>query len=363
MKALTSKERIRRIINREPVDRVGITEDFWDGTLKRWISDGFMKKGEDPVDHFNHDIVQAGWPNLLADPEKADEVIQETEEWKVVRNSNGAHLKWWKNKDGTPEHIYFEVNNRDAWEERIRSQLLDPDLLRKRIDVEKYRQTLIEAREKEKYFFLNGINVFEAMLPMSGHEHTLLGMAMDPDWIRDMAEVYSDLIIKCQDILIEEGGKPDGVWFYEDMGYKGTPFMSRDMYRDLLWPAHKKTFDYAHSRGCQVMVHSCGMVEDLVPDLIDAGMDCLQAIEVKAGMDLVRLKKKYGRRIALCGGLDARVLESNGRRKIKEEIDKNLPEAMENSGYILHTDHSVSPLVEYESYRCFMEYGLEKGRY
>lgn len=363
METLTSRERIRRIINREPADQVGIAEDFWDGTLERWNSYGFIKEGEDPVDHFDHDIVQRGWPNLMASPETANDVIEETKVWKVVRNSNGAHLKWWKNKDGTPEHIYFEVSDRKRWEERIRPQLLNPKLLRKRINVEDYRRSLIEAHKKEKYFFLNGINVFEAMLPMSGHEHTLLGMAMDPEWIRDMADVYSDLIIKCQNILIEEGGKPDGIWFYEDLGYKGTPFMSRDMYKDLLWPAHKKTFDYAHSKGLQVMVHSCGLVEDFIPDLIDAGMDCLQALEVKAGMDLVKLKKMYGHRIAFCGGMDARTLESNDKERIKAEIDKNLPAAMGNSGYILHTDHSVSPLVEYESYRYFMEYGLKKGKY
>jgi len=363
METLTSRERIRCIINREPVDRVGIAEDFWDGTLKSWTDNGSIKEGEDPVDHFNHDIVQGGWPNLMANPTTADEIIEETKEWKIVRNSNGAHLKWWKDKDGTPEHIYFEVKDRSMWENRIRPQLLDKDLLRKRINVDRYKKSLIEAHKKEKYFFLNGINVFEAMLPMSGHEHTLLGMAMDPEWIQDMATVYSNLIIKCQNILIEEGGKPDGIWFYEDLGYKGTPFMSKDMYKNLLWPAHKKTFDFAHSKGLQVMVHSCGLVESFIPYLIDAGMDCLQAIEVKAGMDLVKLKKMYGHKIAFCGGMDARTLESNDKEKIKKEMDKNLPAAMKNSGYILHTDHSVSPLVEYESYRYFMEYGLEKGKY
>jgi uroporphyrinogen decarboxylase len=110
-------------------------------------------------------------------------------------------------------------------------------------------------------------------------------------------------------------------------------------------------------------VHSCGFVEPLVPGLIEAGMDCLQAMEVKAGMDLVRLKARYGDRIAFCGGLDIRALETNDTAAIEAELAKKLPAAMAGSGYILHTDHSVSPRVGYETYRYFLERGREMGTY
>jgi len=188
-------------------------------------------------------------------------------------------------------------------------------------------------------------------------------MALDPDWVRDMCNVYADLTINLFEILFAEEGAPDGVYFFEDMGFKQKPFMSPAMYKDIVWPAHKKTFDYAHSKGVSVLVHSCGYVEPLVPGLIEAGMDCLQAMEVKAGMDLVELKRKYGDRIAFCGGLDIRTLVANDRDAIEAELQKKLPVAMQGSGYILHSDHSIPDQVEYETYKFFLERGLEMGTY
>ena len=100
-----------------------------------------------------------------------------------------------------------------------------------------------------------------------------------------MVDVYVSLTINHCEVLFAEEGKPDGMFFYEDMGFKNKPFMSPAMYEELIMPGHKRLFDFAHSLGCKVIVHSCGYVEPLLPGLINAGMDCLQAMEVKAGMD------------------------------------------------------------------------------
>ena len=139
--------------------------------------------------------------------------------------------------------------------------------------------------------------------------------------------------------------------------------MSPDAYREIMLPGHKLLFDFAHARGLKVIVHSCGYVEPLVPGLIEAGMDCLQVIEVKAGMDLLKLKKDFGDRIAFCGGMDIRTLETNDRSVVQAELDAKLPGAMAGSGYILHTDHSVSSRVEYETYKFFVDRAMAMGAY
>ena len=363
MEPMTSVERIDNILRRQPVDRVGLGESYWGETIQRWRDEGHLQESESPDAHFGYDSRQGGWPNCSADPEYEAQIIEETDEWRLERNANGAHLKWWKHKAGTPEHVYFEVQDRAGWEEQIRPRLVDDDLLRKRIDVDAYRDGLKGANEDEKFFFLNGVNVFECMHPVCGHEHMLVGMALDPDWVRDMCDVFSDLVIRCFEILIAEGGTPDGAFFYEDMGFKGKPFMSPQMYQEIVWPAHKKTFDFLHSYDLPVVVHSCGFVEALVPGLIDAGMDCLQAMEVKAGMDLVKLKQAYGDRIAFFGGMDIRALETNDLTRVERELQAKLPTAMEGSGYILHSDHSIPHSVDYQTYRYFVDRGLEIGTY
>lgn len=363
MEELTSRERVARILNREPVDRVAAFESFWGDTQKEWVSRGHIEADEAIEDHFGLDM-RLSWPfALVADLDADDQIVEETDETKLVRDGNGALLRWWKNKSGTPEHVDFTVKDRAAWDEHIRPRLTDPDNFRKRINFEDYRDVREKCRREQLYFTWSGVNVFELMHPVCGHEYMLMGMALDPDWIKDMCKVYADLTVNLMEILFAEEGKPDGIWFFEDMGFKEKPFMSPAMYRDIIWPAHKKTFDYAHSLGCPVIVHSCGYVEPLIGDLIEAGMDCLQAMEVKAGMDLVKLKKAYGDRIAFCGGLDIRTLESNDKSVIEDELQKKLPAAMEGSGYILHTDHSVSSRVDYETYKFFIDRGRELGTY
>jgi len=128
-------------------------------------------------------------------------------------------------------------------------------------------------------------------------------------------------------------------------------------------PAHKKLFDFSHSHKLPVVLHCDGFVEPLLPLLIEAGINCLQPIEIKAGMDLLRIKKNFGDKIALIGGMDERVLESNDLKAVEKELTSKLPGAMTGSGYVLQVDHSVSNLVEYETYRFFMEQGLKLGTY
>jgi len=207
------------------------------------------------------------------------------------------------------------------------------------------------------------VNVFEIIKDVCGHEHMLIGMAMDPDWVRDMTNTYAQLTIDLQEILFSEEGWPDGIWYYEDMGFKGRPFMSPAMYREIVQPAHTKTVDYAKSHALPVIMHSCGMVELLLPGMIEAGIDCLQVIEVKAGMDLVKLYREFGDRLSFMGGIDVRVLYTNDKRQIDAELEAKIPIVKGNYGYTLHSDHSIPNTVHYDTYRYFVDRGLELGTY
>ena len=169
--------------------------------------------------------------------------------------------------------------------------------------------------------------------------------------------------MELQKILFEEEGPPDGVWYYEDMGYKGSPFMSPKMYCEILQPAHRYTIDYARSLGLPVIMHSCGFVEPLLPHMIDSGIDCLQAMEVKAGMELVKLHEQYGGRISFMGGIDVRTLYSNDRAVIDKELESKIPLVKKGFNYVLHSDHSIPKTVDYETYCYFIQKGLELGRY
>ena len=360
MSQLTSHERIRRMLRREPADRIGCYETFWGETHAAYEAQGYLKHGEDIRSHFNLDIVESWVFNCVADLDFIDEVVEETEETRLVKNGNGAILRWFKGKSTTPENVDYIVKERSQWNE-MREKLVNID--ERRINFTAYREAKARAAKENKFFCWAGVNVFEQMHPVCGHEHMLMGMALDPDWIRDMVQVYSDLTLQLQEILFAKEGLPDGFWYYEDMGFKNRPFMSPDMYNELIYPAHKRTVDFAHHRGIPVIMHICGFIEPLLPGIVKAGVDCLQAIEIKAGMDPIRIFKNYGDVLSLMGGMDVRFLCANDKAAIDRELEAKIPILKQNYGYCLHSDHSIPPEVEYETLKYFIEKGLALGTY
>lgn len=369
---LTGKERFSRILKHEPVDRIGLFEVYWRETATKWSAEGHFARPEMVSDHFGLDVRRTGGEitpgdyrtiNLMADLDAGDQVIEETESAKLIRDGNGALLRWLKDGSGAPEHVDFTVRDRQGWEEHIRPFLLDERTYERRINFESFRRLRAKCLREELFMTCGVVGPFDQMSPMCGHEYLLMGMAWDGEWVRTMADLYATVLVDLLEILFEREGLPDGLWVWDDLGYKGRPFVSPTMYRAQLFPAHKKLFEFAHSRGLPVVLHSDGYIEPLIPALIEAGIDCLQPLEVKAGMDLLKLKAQFGERIALIGGMDERVLETNERQAVEAELASKVPGVMAGSGYVLQVDHSVSPLVEYGTYKFFVERGLELGTY
>ena len=356
---MTGRERTERILMRKKADRIGLYEHFWGDTHKSWAAEGHIREDESLHDHFDYDITELPSFYLVADLHKEAEILEETEETVLTRDGNYAVLRRHKLHDATPEHVDFLVKDRVLWDERIKPLLTPAE---DRINFEGYEEALKNARKMDRYAMLSTVNVFECMHPVCGHEHMLAGMALDPAWVKDMADTYADLIINLMEMLFARCETPDGIWFYEDMGFKERPFMSPAMYKELIFPAHKRTVDYAHSKGLPVIMHSCGYIEPLLPYMVEAGIDGLQVIEVKAGMDLLRIYKQYGDRLSLMGGIDVRALYTNDRAVIDRELTEKIPTVKQGFGYSLHSDHSIPNTVEYDTYRYFIERGLELGK-
>jgi uroporphyrinogen decarboxylase len=360
MTEMTGKERMTQFLKREPMDRIPIYEHFWNDTLKIWDERGQIKIEENLDDHFNFDMSTSWSFNLVADLDFKPVVVEETDETILTRDGNGALLRRHKLHASTPEHVDFMVKERAQWEELIKPKLTTDH---RRINFEGYRKAKEHAHSKGRFFCWSGVNVFELMHPVCGHEYMLMGMALDPDWVKDMVNTYAELTVNLQEILFEKEGLPDGIWYYEDMGYKLSPFMSFDMYKDIIMPGHKRTISYNKSKNLPVIMHSCGFVEPLLPGMIEAGIDCLQVIEIKAGMDPIRIQKNYGDKLSLMGGIDVRTLYSNDNKIIDKELEDKVIPLMKNNGYALHSDHSIPGTVDYESYCHFLEKGRELGTY
>ncbi|MCL2640680.1 MAG: hypothetical protein FWD53_07540, partial [Phycisphaerales bacterium] len=182
-----------------------------------------------------------------------------------------------------------------------------------------------------------------------------------PEWLIDMFNTYLDLNIAMFEEQWQKGYKFDTINWPDDLGFKMHQFMSVDKFREVLKPVMKRAVDWAHAHGIYARLHSCGQVMPLVPEFVDIGIDCLNPLEIKAGMDPLKLKQEFGDRMVFHGGLNAAVMHEFD--KYADEMKKYVPILMQNGGYILSSDHSIPDAVSLETYKRIVALAKEVGKY
>jgi uroporphyrinogen decarboxylase len=131
------------------------------------------------------------------------------------------------------------------------------------------------------------------------------------------------------------------------------------LFEEYMVPRYKIVCDFLRSRGVNLIcVDSDGDVRTLIPLWLRAGLNGIWPLEVQAGMDVVELRREYGNRLVMIGGIDKRVLSRN-HTAIENEIERVWP-VVEVGGYIPCTDHSIPPDVSWDNYRHYREYVAEK---
>jgi uroporphyrinogen decarboxylase len=355
----TSFEVIDGLLRKKPVERVGLYEIFWEDTLKNWVKEGYPKddKGAaaDPCEHFGLDMAYPGGSWDIMPLKGVSEVVEESEEWVIKRNGAGAELKWWKNKSGTPEHMRFRMTSREIWDKDYRPHLLGLD--RGRIaDIPGTKEKLAKQRAQGKWTHYGHLFVWEHMRETMGDVTLYENMALDPGWIHDFCRVHTDFYKTHYKVILEEAGLPDGMWLYEDLGYRSGLFCSPKMFEELIFPYYRELLEFFHSYNLPVILHSCGGVEAALPMIVDVGFDALHPMERKADCDPFKFAAKFGDKLAFVGGLDVRVLESGDRNLIRAEVAK-LIDGMKAVGarFVFSSDHSVSSNVKLDDYRCALE--------
>ncbi|MFH1024313.1 MAG: uroporphyrinogen decarboxylase family protein [Planctomycetota bacterium] len=355
MAAMTTFERMTRMFAHREADRVPVTDSPWGSTIERWRREG-MPADVSFEDYFDLDrVIGIDADNSPRFPEK---VLEETAEYRIGTTKWGATQKSWKHAGGVPEFLAFEVTGPDAWREA--KKRMTPD--RNRVNWERLATRYPGWRKSGAWVSAGlwfGFDISHSHF--IGTERVLMEMATDPEWILDVWNHCLDVDLALFDMVWDAGYRFDSIYWPDDMGYKGHTFFSIGMYREFLKPVHKRACDWARAKGVKVQLHSCGNVEPFIPDLIEIGVDMLNPIEVKAGMDPVALKQKFGDRLAFHGGLNAALYWHP--EKMWEEMKRVIPAMRKNGGYVASTDHSVPDSVTLAQFTEFVRLAKELGTY
>jgi len=353
---LTERERILRTYKRQEIDRIAMVDKVWQGTLKRWHNEG-LPKNISWQEYFGFDNVIRIQPDNS--PRFEEKVIETDERYKIQTTKWGATQRVFNELDSTPENLNFYYNNSAKWEEAKKGMYTyyDDRIPWKYLE-ENYARWKAEGRFMQLVLWF-GFDV--AHSGMIGTENLLIGMYDEPEWVTDVFDTYLNTSLDLCQRILDAGYEFDGVFWYDDLGYKGAPFFSTAAYKELLKPYHKKAADWAHERGMVVEMHSCGFIEPHIPDIIDAGVEMLNPLEVKAGMDPFKLKQLYGDKLAFRGGINAQIWDDIDL--LKAEMERIIPAMKDGGGYIFASDHSIPNSVSFENMKQISELAHILGKY
>jgi uroporphyrinogen decarboxylase len=370
-KAAIKTARVLAALDRREGDRVPIGEFFWTSFVRRAKAEKGLS-AFDPYRHWDLDMVVLN-PNM--DPRiEGIRVLEENSSRKVVRTGFGATIEL---RPDCPMPLFREFAT-ESWEAIEALRLDDP------LDDRRYRSALddqinsvgdalnlglppfverVDAYAGDFCLFGGVCEPHEMVWRIIGSENSLLKMAEDPARYARLIERLGDFaagIVRGQAAAAR--GKLKGVVIWGDIAYCRGMFFSPRYWREVYKPQLAKICAAARECGLRTLYHGCGNASAVFDDLIEAGVEAYNPLEAKAGLDVVELKRRYGRRWAFCGNIDVRVLSSNDREKIRREVLRKM-NAAKGGGYIVQSDHSIPGDVASASYDLVVDLVREHGKY
>jgi uroporphyrinogen decarboxylase len=200
---------------------------------------------------------------------------------------------------------------------------------------------------------------------LRGYAEWLMDLLASPAFAEGLLEAATNFWVALAVRALEKAAPfVDAVCFGDDIGTQRGPLLRPALYRRVVKPRHRRMVDAVKRYGKPVVYHTCGGVVPLLPDLIDAGIDALNPVQVSAaGMDAAALKREFGGHLAFWGGVDTqRVLPRGTPAEVREEVRRRTAELGGGGGYVLCAVHNIQPEVPPANVAAMYEAALQFGR-
>lgn len=213
-----------------------------------------------------------------------------------------------------------------------------------------------------------GGGIFEQGCRTVGLEDFMMALVLDRPFAERLmdgiTEIYLESIRRYLDAV---GEYIDVFTFWDDVCGQNGWLISPDLYVGLIKPRQRRLFD-AIRRGtdAKIFYHGCGAVFDLIPHLIEIGVDILNPVQVSArGMDSKRLKERYGNDVTFWGGgVDTqRVLPFGTPEQVRDEVRRRIDDLAPGGGFVFNTVHNIQAFVPPANIVAAFETAFEHGRY
>jgi len=351
---MTDRERFNNQMHHRPVDRCFNMEfGYWNENFSQWsifTDHGITNNAEADV-FFNFDIIRSVGGRVWMHPPFPEEVVDETETTKIIRNGNGLIAEIPKDgHDTIPHFIRSSITTTEDWK-KVKAERFSRDHPDRTIDVEAIRKNHPPDRD----------------YPLGVHCGSMIGRVRDmlmfeglayacydyPDMVEDMVETACLLVEDSLDQLL---GKVDFDYAsgWEDICFKNGPLVSVDFFKNVVAPRYKRIGGKLHAAGIDLWYTDCdGDVRPLLPLFLESGINCMFPYEVNSCCHPGELLDQYAPELRLMGGVD-KIELGKGPDAIKAYLESIAP-YVERGGYIPFCDHRCPPNVKPEDYIYYLD--------
>jgi len=313
---LSNRVRFINAMEYKPVDRIPNYEaGVWEQTKNRWIHEGLNEfdlhwdwfTGEEYFDMDAREYIDVKYGMM---PEFTREVIEKNDRYEIVRHKNGivtrALIEGSSNdmRSCMDQYISFPVSNLNDFHELKRRFAAS---LSARYPAQ--WMTIMLPRWKNRGHVLalpqneEATGFYCCARQWMGTENTAFAWYDQPELMHEIMEFCADFVIEVSKPVLEQTDV-DYYLIGDDMAMKNGPMMSPEQFREFIFQHMKRLICFLKGNGVKyVIVDTGGNCEKLIPLLMDAGVDALCPVERAAGMDPVKLRKKYGKELRLWGVL------------------------------------------------------------
>jgi len=320
------------------------------GVEDEWRKQG-ATEGEIALTDFCLDYVPVFWEgaNLGRLGGFEPQVYEDTEDLYVGRDALGRVVKLYKKTASIPLAVEYPVTDMDSWLKikpffEYDERRLDVEALKKAAQLQQEGTMILQSMP-------GGFNFPRELM---GEEALCYALYDQPELIEDMLQTVTDtalrVLAKSTQYVI-----PDSLVTSEDMAGKSGPLMGPDAVKQFIRPYFSRVWDLLKSKGTPLFsLDSDGYLYPIMEALIQCGVNCFYPMEPAAGMDIVRLREKFGRGIYYKGGIDKHVLRG-GKEAIDRELKHKISPLLKEGGCVFGLDHRIPNGTPLEAYRYYVD--------
>ncbi len=278
---------------------------------------------------------------------QSEETIEETDEYRIFRDSLGRRMKLPKGFATLPLPMDYPVKTMQDWLKIKYMYEFIPDRLIGDWAVQAQR-----ARAEGKVIAVWIPGGFDEPRELMGEAALCLAYYDQPELIVDIL----DTIGNTTERVLEEVTKQvqlDMLCVHEDMAGKSGPLIGPRIVKRFIAPYYRRNWDLVSKRGARLFEQdSDGNMEAVIPAFLETGLNVMYPMEPAAGMDIVKIREQYGTRLAFRGGIDKHILRKS-KNEIEAELEYKLPPIIRTGGCVFSMDHRIpngTPLENYWFY-------------